>query len=1306
MGLSSDLISQFVKATKPEPAPKQEATVYGTIVDADGTKSVRLDGSELLTPVSSTVNIKDGDRVTVLIKNHQAIVTGNMSAPSANNDDINGVYSKINQFEIVVAGKVSTEQLEAEKARINELVAEDVRIKGDLEATNATIGNLTAKDVEIEKSLTATKASIETLDSKYAEITNADIENLNALDIYVRNLEGDYATFKELTTDTFEADEARIKELETDRITASEVESTYATIRNLEVVDGKFDTLESEFGEFDTLVTDYIAANDANIKDLQTDRITATQVAAQYANIDFANITEAAVEKIFSESGIIDDLIVSEGRITGKLVGVTIVGDLIEGGTVKADKLVVQGEDGLFYKLNVSGEGVETEQTEYNSLNGSIITAQSITAEKIAVDDLVAFDATIGGFHISNSAIYSGAKASVDNTTRGIYLDKDAQVNIGDTNSFIKYYKDQNGDYKLEISAESLLIGSSKKSVELAINETQDRIDNIQIGGRNLATISRIENNLVSPESCTREGFVYHIDKQTRFNSIYFNPTNLVIGETYILSFKFQKTGGTLVCIGGHSEAYSQIAYYIDGQKTTYNYSSRAMLDDTTDIHTVEFIFTYIGNDTGSGNKFLYIQPNRDGIEPITCDIWDIQVEKGNTRATDWSPAPEDLAYSEDLITIIADATSAQAAADKAQADANKAQADADAALADLETAQQNLEAVKNRVDATEEDIAEAQQKVDAAQNTADTAVTNAANAKAAADAAQQTANEAQDAADRAQAAADALGIRVTSAETNISKNAEAIELQATKVTEVDNKFANYYTREETDAAIKVEADAITSTVSNLKTEVDNIQITNRNLATVDDCIVVLNDGEFCQRNGFTWHFTRSTLYSGLAIREWIFEVGETYTISYKLQKTAGTLANIGGHSGGFNQIAVYINGEKINGSYSSTIAVEDTTDVYSVTFIGTYKGGTTENRLYIQPNRVGGAAIEYDLWDVIVTKGGRIVDWTPAPEDTSSVEYTNSQIKQTSDAITTQVTKVQSDVDNLEIGGRNLILDTSIPTTVTGTSDYAYVTFIPTVGLTIGETYIVSANVEIIEGTCEGISACFYDVNISSPCSTRNDMTIVNGHISGQLIPLENTEPYYLLLYAGVAGSTAGNTVRFSNIKLEKGTRATDWSPAPEDMATVAEMNSVINQTAEAITSTVYTKEEIDGKITEVGVQVTQTAGDLRIEFGNSISSAQGTLQDNIDNLAGTTQDKFDDIDSYIRFVDGKVILGKKDNPIILEQSNDRISFKQNGNEVAYISESKLYITDGQFLVSLRIGNFAFIPRSNGSLDFKKVST
>lgn len=141
----------------------------------------------------------------------------------------------------------------------------------------------------------------------------------------------------------------------------------------------------------------------------------------------------------------IENVVVGDQQITGTLVGVTILGDSIKGGTVIADKLVIKGEDGLYYKLNTDGKTVEKEQTDYNSLDGGVIRAKSITATKIAVEDLVAFGATIGGWHITDSGLYSGTKEALDNVSMGMFLGNDGQLNIGDSENFIMFYIDAQG---------------------------------------------------------------------------------------------------------------------------------------------------------------------------------------------------------------------------------------------------------------------------------------------------------------------------------------------------------------------------------------------------------------------------------------------------------------------------------------------------------------------------------------------------------------------------------------------------------------------------------------------------------------------------------------------------------------------------------------------------------------------------------------------------------------------------------------------------------------------------------------------
>lgn len=427
MALSTDLISQFVKVTKDETKDNKGSTVYGEVVKYNNKDYVKIDGSDLLTPVSSSsIAVDDGERVSILIKDHNATVTGNITSPAGTDKSVQNVSQKVTELYSVVAEKATFEQLEAEKARIDDLVADNVTIKEQLTADSADIRDLKAKDVAIEGKLTAAEADIENLETKKLDASVADIK--------------------------------------------------YATVKNLEATNADVHNLTGDFADFKVATVDRLNANDASIESLQTNKLDAKDASIKYANIDFSNINEAAVQKLFSDSGIIKDLVVSEGKITGELVGVTIKGDLIEGGTVVADKLVVKGEDGLYYKLNTDGVATEAEQTEYNSLNGQVIAAKSITATKIAVDDLVAFGATIGGFKISTNSIYSGVKESVNNTTRGIYMDNQGQISVGDSQNFIKYYKDENGDYRLEISAKSIKFGASNASIEDAISDSKTEI--------------------------------------------------------------------------------------------------------------------------------------------------------------------------------------------------------------------------------------------------------------------------------------------------------------------------------------------------------------------------------------------------------------------------------------------------------------------------------------------------------------------------------------------------------------------------------------------------------------------------------------------------------------------------------------------------------------------------------------------------------------------------------------------------------------------------------------------------------------
>lgn len=146
--------------------------------------------------------------------------------------------------------------------------------------------------------------------------------------------------------------------------------------------------------------------------------------------------------------------------------------------------------------------------------------------------------------------------------------------------------------------------------------------------------------------------------------------------------------------------------------------------------------------------------------------------------------------------------------------------------------------------------------------------------------------------------------------------------------------------------------------------------------------------------------------------------------------------------------------------------------------------------------------------------------------------------------------------------------------------------------------------------------------------------------------------------------------------------------------------VESSITKSAEDITAKIsesYTlKEDAEALVSEVSTQLTLAKSSFDIQF----------MQFNADleAVAAGTDAEFEEIRKFIRFVDGKILLGEVGNELELVIANDRISFMQDGAEVAYFSNRKLYVTDTQILHSLQLGNFAFMPRANGNLSFKKI--
>ena len=289
------------------------------------------------------------------------------------------------------------------------------------------------------------------------------------------------------------------------------IDSSLNTIQSdIQTIDSDVSTIRSNVQNIDTKVTN----QGSTIVNIQSD------IQTQGSDIDILNSAftiqdgrviglkslelediradNATLTNLFVTTGILKDAIISQGKVTAELDAVTINASKITSGTIATERLILIGDDGILYKLNVEGQSVVAEETDENRLNGAIlkreslsgdkIVASSITAEKISVNDLVAFGATIGGLHIENNSLYSGIKKSVDSENEGIYFGSDGQFVMGNSQNYIKFIKDTDDNFRLYISADAVQFSSTGKSVEETISDALDDLSTVEDG------LSKIQN--------------------------------------------------------------------------------------------------------------------------------------------------------------------------------------------------------------------------------------------------------------------------------------------------------------------------------------------------------------------------------------------------------------------------------------------------------------------------------------------------------------------------------------------------------------------------------------------------------------------------------------------------------------------------------------------------------------------------------------------------------------------------------------------------------------------------------------------
>lgn len=353
-----------------------------------------------------------------------------------------------------------------------------------------------------------------------------------------------------------------------------------------------------------------------------------------------------------------------------------------------------------------------------------------------------------------------------------------------------------------------------------------------------------------------------------------------------------------------------------------------------------------------------------------------------------------------------------------------------------------------------------------------------------------------------------------------------------------------------------------------------------------------------------------------------------------------------------------------------------------------------------------------------------------------------NAAIKVQSDSITQSV---KQQIDNIEVGGRNLLIGTKNGVSKTGTGvenevtkEYKYSDYGKEIlhngiqkEITISFDWKTS---DAITGTIE-VQSCFSNWN--SFGITELSEIKQSGHVVTTVkIPedwngSENTGMRFRL-------NSVTGTVDFSNLKVEVGNKATDWSPAPEDVDKDIQnaqssadkahgtADSVGNRVVVAESQIKQLSDSISMLVTdENGTSLmTQTSNGWQFNIGgiqNTLNDARDKINEMTDSVNGLneTTNKLDSLinditqkTAYINMATDSsgnpcIELGKVGDPFKVRITNTSVDFIEGSSRIAYISNNALYIEKAIIKNELQIGDasgFIWKKRSNGNLGLRKA--
>ena len=333
--------------------------------------------------------------------------------------------------------------------------------------------------------------------------------------------------------------------------------------------------------------------------------------------------------------------------------------------------------------------------------------------------------------------------------------------------------------------------------------------------------------------------------------------------------------------------------------------------------------------------------------------------------------------------------------------------------------------------------------------------------------------------------------------------------------------------------------------------------------------------------------------------------------------------------------------------------------------------------------------------------------------------------------------TNAQNKVDNLQIGGRNLKLNGDFKKGLTayGTEGDVNVsiendvTYTKCAKVVFSTAYASERLYTTDYNNRYNLLNTVYTLSFVAKASSNLKLNVYRAGTAqgiGEINLSTEWKKFEMTYTATGTGSVtfklnSAGTLYLANIKLELGNKATDWTPAPEDIDN--RFDTAETRITQAETSIETTNNQVALKastetVTEIGNRANQ--------IDKTLSDALTTIKQNSDAIASLTARDFKvefttitnqltqlngdltaykkEVGNWMRFdAEGNLVLGATRVPgqdaYELKLTKNRISFMLNDDEVAYISNNELYITNSTVVQNLKIGRFVWEIRGNGNL-------